>query len=123
MKATQFHSTGEIIAEAAGIAEHAGLTAFDPVAAEAHLAKPRRELYRDLDERLGGFVRSGMERIDEYADQFRLERRMSIARCLVLLAVPKERWQEPPREEYVSNLLDFFSRKVASAVCAARSPT
>ncbi len=112
----QFRSAGEIIDDAAKIAERGGLGIFDREAAKARLANPRREIYRELDERLSGFARCGIERIDEWADQFRLERRMPLPRALVALGVPSDEWKEPPRQEYISTLLDFFAKKVSGAI-------
>ncbi|TPQ52869.1 histidine kinase, partial [Prosthecomicrobium hirschii] len=112
----QFRSAGEIVEVAATIAERAGLPPLDRQAAEARLASPRREIYRELDDRLGGFARCGIDRVDEWADQFRLERRMPLPRALVVLVVPTESWKEPPRQEYVSTLLDFFAKRVSGAI-------
>ncbi|MBF3224621.1 DUF4011 domain-containing protein, partial [Pseudomonas aeruginosa] len=80
------------------------------------LQHSRQELYRRVDERISGFARSGVPRVDEWAEQFRLERRMPLARVLVLLAIPPEQWLEPQKQQYVSQILDFFEKKVVAAV-------
>ena len=115
-KVGQFRSSGEIVDEAEAIAEHACIASFDRSAAESILAEPRREIYRQVDIRLSGFARCGLVKVDEWADQFRLERRMPLARALALLAVPETSWQEPPKQEYVATLLDFFAKKVSGAI-------
>ena len=41
---------------------------------------------------------------------------MPLARALVLLAIGAEQWLEPQKQHYVSQILDFFEKKVASVV-------
>ncbi len=89
---------------------------FDAETARGLLQHSRQELYRRVDERISGFARSGVPRVDEWAEQFRLERRMPLARVLVLLAIPPEQWLEPQKQQYVSQILDFFEKKVVAAV-------
>ena len=70
-------------------------------------------------ERVENFARCGSQRIDEWVDQFRLERRTTLARAAVILAVPEESWKRPPGQEYVSQLLGFF-RKAHQRLGVAR---
>jgi primosomal replication protein N'' len=112
----QFQTCDAIVAEAAEVAVRSGLTSFDPQQAATDLLRPRREIYTTLEKRVEGFARCGIRRIDEMVDQFRLERRLSVARALVVLAVPRDTWREPPKQTYVATLLDFFGKRVAVAV-------
>ncbi|RWB93114.1 MAG: DUF4011 domain-containing protein [Mesorhizobium sp.] len=112
----QFRTADVIVAEAAETATRAGIETFDADAAAAWLERPRREIYCAIEDRLAGFARCGLDRIDEWADQFRLERRLPIARALTLLAVSEETWREPPKQTYVATLLDFFSKRITGAV-------
>ena len=112
----QFRTSDEIVAEAAEAAERADFTAFDQEQAAKNLLLPRRELYSVVEKRVEGFARCGISRIDEWVDQFRLERRLPISRALVVLDVPPERWSEPPKQTYVATLLDFFAKRVSIAV-------
>jgi len=112
----QFRSVDAIVAEATELAAKAGLAEWDAAAATLLLQHPRTELYRAMDERILGFARCGMPVIDSWAEQFRLERRMPLARALVVLAVPGSRWQQPQRQQYVAQILDFFEKKVVTAV-------
>lgn len=112
----QFRSVDAIVADATALAAKAGLAEWDADAATLLLQHPRTELYRAMDERILGFARSGMPVIDSWAEQFRLERRMPLARALVVLAVPGSRWQQPQRQQYVAQILDFFEKKVVTAV-------
>lgn len=112
----QFRTAEAIVEEASRAAERAGLDGFDHEAAIARLSSSRRELNAEIEARLEGFARSGYDRIDEWADQFRLERRLPIDRALALLAVPEERWKQPPRQDYVATLLDFFARRITGSL-------
>jgi hypothetical protein len=112
----QFRSCDAIVAEAVDIATRSGLTNFNPPQAAEHLLLPRREIYTTLEKRVEGFARCGIPRVDEMVDQFRLERRLSVSRALVVLAVPPDAWREPPKQTYVATLLEFFSKRVAVAI-------
>jgi primosomal replication protein N'' len=80
------------------------------------LSQPRREIFMAVDERTANFARCGVARIDEWADRFRVERRMPLPRAAVLLSAPKERWREPPKQQYVLNLLEHFEKRVSGTV-------
>ena len=112
----QFRSADAIIDEAAQAASTAGVLTFDRATAFERLGIQRRELNMVIATRLENFARCGIDRIDEWANQFRLQRRLSLARALVLLAVPKEDWKEPPRQSYVAALLDFYVRRITGAI-------
>ncbi|MGE8498516.1 MAG: AAA domain-containing protein [Pseudomonas sp.] len=113
---SQFRSVTAIIEEASALAHRCEVRTFDQALASDLLQHPRQALYRIVDERIHGFARSGVVAVDEWAEQFRLERRMPLAKVLVLLAIPAEQWLEPQKQQYVSQILDFFEKKVATAV-------
>ena len=113
---SQFRTADTIVEEAEQAAKHAGLEGFDREAALARLALPRREVHAEIEMRLEGFARCGFDRIDEWANQFRLERRLPIARALALLGVPQNGWRQPPRQSYVATLLDFFARRITGSI-------
>ncbi|MHC9084888.1 AAA domain-containing protein [Luteimonas sp. RIT-PG2_3] len=112
----QFRSVDVLLGEASRLAKDADVPRFDADAARAQLQLDRPTLFRTIDERIAGFARCGLERLDDWADQFRLERRMPLARALVLLAVPADGWRQPQKQLYVSQILDFFEKKVATTV-------
>ena len=114
--ATLFRAADAIVDEAAEAARRAGIETFDREAALARTATSRRELHAEIERRLEGFARCGRDRIDEWGDQFRLERRLSLARALALLSVPADEWRQPPRQAYVATLLDFYARRITGAV-------
>lgn len=113
---SQFRSTDVIIEEAESAAKRAGLVDFDRDAARARLTAAPGTVFAEVEARVEGFARCGVDRIDEWADQFRLERRLPVARTLALLSVPQEQWKQPPRQAYVATLLDFFARRITGAV-------
>ncbi len=113
---SQFRSVTAIIEEASALAHTAEVKAFGPELASELLQHSRQDLYHSIEERISGFARSGIATVDEWAEQFRLERRMPLAKALVLLAIPAEQWLEPQKQQYVSQILDFFEKKVVTAV-------
>lgn len=114
--ATQFRAADAIVDEAAEAASRAGFKEFDREAALERLRRPRREMNAEIEARLEGFARCGHDRIDEWADQFRLERRLPLARALALLSIPPEGWRQPPRQSYVATLLDFYARRITASI-------
>ncbi len=112
----QFRSVSEILQEAELAARRAGVTDFEPSSAAELLDNSRRDLHRLVETRLAAFARCDIARVDEWADQFRLDRRMPIERALVLLSIPEGRWKEPPKQAYVSTLLQYFSKKVSGGI-------
>ncbi|HSO02822.1 MAG TPA: DUF4011 domain-containing protein, partial [Gaiellaceae bacterium] len=112
----QLRAADAVIEDAARAAAGAGVESFDVVAARARLEKPRREIYLEIEQRLAGFSRCDHARIDEWADSFRVERRLPLPRALALLAVPADSWREPPRQAYVATLLDFFGKRITNAL-------
>ncbi len=112
----QFRSVAEVVDEAAKEASTAGLTGFSRDPAAALLARPRREIYRMIDDRIENFARCDVSSVDEWANQFRLDRRMPIARALALLSVAPETWRPLPKQGYVSTILDFFAKRISGGV-------
>lgn len=117
---TQFEAIDPIIAKAEEVARKAGIDTFDHEAAHNHLATSRRDMYREIDRRVAGFARCGNPIIDEWADTFRVERRLPLPRALALLALPEATWTEPPRQKYVEQLLQFFEKRATNV--AQRGP-
>lgn len=112
----QFRSAAEVIEEAKKEASTAGLGDFSTEAAAALLVRPRREIYHAIDERIQNFARCGIKELDEWADQFRLDRRMPLGRALALLSLPAETWRPLPKQGYVSTILDFFAKRISGGV-------
>ena len=116
----QYQSAEQIIREAKAIAEQVGITFYDELGAQPWFDVSRRELYRAIDERIANYSQCGIPRIDEWANDFVLQRRMSLSRALILLSVSKDLWKEPDRLQYVSRILDFFEKRALNL--AQRGP-
>lgn len=112
----QFRSIDSILDEATELAKQNDILIFDREAARGLLQQPRFEVYHTVDERISGFAYSGAPAVDEWAEHFRIERRMPLAKAIVLLAIPREQWMEPQKQQYVAQIIEFFEKKVAIAV-------
>ena len=85
--------------------------------AETWFGRPRRELYRSVDERITNFSRCGIATVDDWADQFRLDRRMTLPRALALLSVPENRWKRAsPSRPMFQRSSGFFSKRITGGV-------
>jgi len=110
-----FRSADDVLNEAER--EAAGTeVSFSKVEAAKWLDLSRREILDALNERLAHFARCGHDPADQWADDFRQTRRLTLARALVLLAIPASDWRPPPQQEYVRNVLDFFHRRLVSGM-------
>ena len=113
---SQFRSSDAILEDARLLASSSGVSNFDVTAAADIVTWPRRDILEAANERIEGFARCSFAAVNEWADQFRLERRLPLAQALVLLSVPKTQWQEPQKQQYISQLLSFFEKKVVTTV-------
>ncbi|WP_456777413.1 AAA domain-containing protein [Bradyrhizobium sp. USDA 3315] len=112
----QFRSASEVIEEAEKEASTAGLGKFSAEEAMELLGRPRREIYQAIDERIQDFARCGIQQVDEWADQFRLDRLMPLGRALALLCVELDAWRPLPKQGYVSTILSFFAKRISGGV-------
>jgi hypothetical protein len=112
----QFRSCDSIIKEAKELARANRVDQFDEYAAQEVLNWPRSEILQTVGERIEGFARCNNTALDEWADHFRLEKRIPLAKALVLLSVPQNQWQEPQKQQYISQILDFFEKKIVTSV-------
>lgn len=113
---TQFRSRDAIVEEARKLAAANGVTSFKDDGAKDIVTWPRGDILEAVDERIEGFARCSYAPLNEWADKFRLDRRMPLAQALVLLSVPQEQWQGPQKQQYISQLLSFFEKKVLTSV-------
>jgi primosomal replication protein N'' len=113
---SQFKSCDAIVEEARGLSVANGVHQFESQAARELVRWPRGEILQAVAERIEGFARCSNPTLNDWADHFRLERRMSSAKALVLLSVSKSQWQEPQKQQYVSQILEFFEKKIVASV-------
>jgi len=117
----QFRPIDAVVKEATRIADRAGVKPPRPDFFRHMLQRrARRDIFRLLSDRIADFARCGLDTLDGWADQFRLERRIPLARALVLLAIPPDRWQQPSEQKYVAEILKHFAAK--SEVQITRGP-
>lgn len=110
----QFRSREELIIETLDLAERCGLDRPSNEFLGSLLDHPRREHFAIMDQRIAGFARCGHNRIDDWADRFRLERRLSVPESLLLMGVPESRWEKPRNQQYVASVLGFFEKRVSA---------
>jgi primosomal replication protein N'' len=111
----QFRPAADVLAEAGKEAAQADVE-FLPEQATPWFELGRRQILDALSTRLAHFVRCGRVIPDRWADDFRQSRRISLSRALVLIGIEKSEWHEPPRQDYVRNVLDFFYRRLLSGL-------
>jgi primosomal replication protein N'' len=109
-------SLDEIVKEASALAAQAGLRTFQPAEAGRLAQLPRLELLHLLGERTAGFATCPYSTLNEWTAEFRIERRIPLARALVLMAVTPSEWVEPQKQQYISQILEFFEKRVVNAV-------
>lgn len=109
-------SLDAVIAEAKQQATQAGFRTFDVETVRELASSPRLELIQAVNDRTGGFSTCPYPTLNEWAEDFRLDRRIPLARAMVLLSVPASEWVEPQKQQYISQILDFFEKRVAGAV-------
>ena len=116
----QFEPAGSILERAAELASKNNVPSYSLETATDWLSRTRRAMYEELEGRLTGFARCGTEAVDNWADTLRVQRRVALPKMLVMLCIPADLWQQPPRQRYIENLLEFFEKRAASV--AQRGP-
>ncbi len=112
----QFTALSIVVDEASELAGRYGIELFSKTDAIQLLRENRRKINEIVDERIKDFSRCGIERIDEWADTFRIERRLPLQRILVLLSIDSNLWMPPERQQYKENILSFFENRVMNSV-------
>ncbi len=113
----EFRSAEDIITEARSEANTAMLAdLFDADRARQIVRQGRSAVLRALNKLLADFVRCERQLADEWADTFRFDHRISLARALVLLSIPAEQWKRPEGSQHWCRLMDYFRRKVLASV-------
>lgn len=117
-----FKPLEEVLREAEALAkgrpgEMSPVPEFDRGAATIRLARPRRELVDELNQRIPGFQRCQRPKVDDWVDSYRsANRRMPLARLVATLAVPAEEWQEPEETPYIKSVLGHMHRRVLAGI-------
>ena len=113
----QLMDSGEVIEQTVTLAKNARIETFDPDSARDFLRSYTRvELMRLIDERTADFARCGNATIDNWVDDFRVQRRMSLPRAIVTLSVAENLWQIPQSQVYVQQIISFFENKLTYSI-------
>ena len=112
----QFRSCDALVEEARLLAQANGVHQFSERGAQELVRWPRSEIMQAVAERIEGFARCASPAVNGWADDFRLEKRMPVARALVLLSIPQAQWQALQKQEYVTQILDFFEKRIVTTV-------
>lgn len=112
---SHFRPAADVLEEA-GREAHRAQVSFSSDVMAAWFDHSRADILKEVDQRLANFARCGRQIPDQWADDFRQDRRLTLARALVLLAIPADEWREPARQEYVRNILHFFHRRLVSSL-------
>ena len=113
----QFRTIQEIVEEAAELANRSGATEFSSDEAQELLtSSAKRGILRGVEERIRDFATCSNEELDKWADQFRIENRISLSKALVLHGIPQEQWSKPPRHAYVKQLISYFEQKLSLSI-------
>ncbi len=113
---SQFRSSQGVLNDAKLVAKRVGVQQYDETVAKQAVQWPRHEVLSAVAQRIEGFAKCGFNMPDDWADRFRIEKRISLTNALVLLAIPKELWLEPQKQQYIAEILNFFGKKLASSV-------
>lgn len=113
-KVEQYQSAEQILSNANSIASQVEVLLYSESDSSKWFEVSRREIYREIEDRTANYSKCGISRVDEWANDFRIQKRISLPRALVLLSVPKENWKEPDRLQYVSRILEFFEKKTVN---------
>ena len=112
----QFRSSDEVIETTMQKARESGIVCPETETVRSLIQQRRLSLYDELEKRLEGFSKSGVDIIDKWVDEFRIRRRMDIEELLLVLSVPRDAWKQPPHQQYVSQLMGFFEKKMSGSI-------
>lgn len=112
----QFKSLDTVLKESLKLGKKLNIDMVDDEALRRLIAQPRLTLYQQLNERIEGFASTGEDEVDQWAEQYRLEKRMPLPKLLVLLSIGPEKWVKPHKRQYTSQIIDFFHKKVTTSI-------
>lgn len=112
----QFKSIDNVTQEVLKLSDQHSVVTVDEQELKELMRQPRLALYQMLNERIEGFACIGHEQLDAWTEQYRLEKRMPFHQLLLLLSVPAEQWIKPHKQQYISQIIDFFHKKVSASV-------
>lgn len=112
----QFKSLDTVIEELQNLGKNFNIVSVNKDDLIALIEQPRLSLYQLLNERIEGFASVGENELDQWTEQYRLEKRMPLVKLLLLLSIEPDKWVKPHKRQYTSQLIDFFHKKVTNSV-------
>ena len=111
----QFKSLDTVVKESLSLGKKFNLD-MDDNALRTLIVQPRLTLYQQLNERIEGFASTDLDEVDQWVEQYRLEKRMPLTRLLVLLSIGLEKWVKPHKRQYTYQVIDFFHKKATTSI-------
>ena len=115
-KVDQFTPFEMVVSECLSLTDKYDIAVLDRHEIDNLVILPKRDLYQKLDERIANFARCGHATLDTWADDYRIQRRITLPRAIALLSLAESQWTTPPKQHYVANILHFFEKRVANSV-------
>ncbi|MDR1662350.1 MAG: DUF4011 domain-containing protein, partial [Azoarcus sp.] len=110
-----FTPARELLDDAIHLMREHAIVSFSAAETERLAETPRGELYRALDARLADFAYSGHTALDQWAQEYRLKKRLPLAKTVAILSTAAETWTPPPRQRYIQELFVHFDKKLVAA--------
>ncbi|MDR2209139.1 MAG: DUF4011 domain-containing protein [Azoarcus sp.] len=104
-----------LLVETKSMASRHGAVAFSAETAAQLAEMPRSALERQLDERLKDFACCGHTALDQWAQDYRIRKRLPLAMLLVLLSIPADAWKTPPMQRCIQELLAYFDKRIMTS--------
>lgn len=111
-----FRSADNVLLDINQQVKDLNILAFSAESLPKLILQPRVALYKELNERIIGFAKTGYDEINQWVEQYRLEKRLPLNRLLLLLGIEKQQWRQPEEYQYITQIMDYFSKKVATAI-------
>lgn len=112
----QFTPAEIVVQEAVDLIDKYHQSSMNIVEIRRIVISSRREIYDQLDEKIADFASCSHPVLDQWADEFRVQRQITIQRAVVLLSIDEAQWTIPPKQDYAANILSFFEKRVINSV-------
>lgn len=112
----QFTPAETVVHEAISLAKKYNQSSMGAEEIREIVTLSRREIYDLLDEKICDFASCNQSVLDQWADEFRVQRQITLPRAVVLLSVDDDQWVIPPKQDYAANILGFFEKRVTNSV-------
>lgn len=111
-----FKTVDVVIAEVINLANELNIITFSAKCLPDLIKKSRPELHKQLNDTISGFAKTGYDDVNQWVEQYRLEKRLPLVRLLLLLSIEKNQWLQPEKHQYIAQIIDYFSKKVTTSI-------